>query len=713
MRPDAVVYEYREVQGVGFRLSSISDLKGDYLVFAYTPAPGFASGQLTGVSDQGAGGSAGRSLSFTWSGTTVTSVSYQEPTATATERTDFGYDATGRLNAVTQAANSPADAATTRFGYSATALSSVTDPNGHASTFGVSAGRLTQVADRAGQPWGITYGGSGCSPVNGGATATCVTQPGVATSTVYSISAAGNMVASRDAGDVDPAGHARTNLTTYAWAANRLQSMTDPAANTTGYAYNALGQVTQVVHAGAGPTLTTTVSYQAVTPTDTTRIAFLGALAVPESFTVVGVSELTGSTSGVGTAAARTQSFAYNPDTTLADAVDPTGVTTTFSYVASPGAMLASVTDPDHHSTAYANYDASGQPTRITDATGTVTALGYDLLGDVVTATNVAMHRTTVSGYDLRGDQVSATDPAGNTTLSCYDRNGNPTATVAPASSPGTTCSSPSVAGASAGFAGSIVVTSYDPRDLVSATVTNSDGAVRRSVYSYFPDGQLSGIAEPRSFSPATGAPVTPVQQVTYAVYPDGRPASMTDEVGSTTTETYTPDGLIATVTDPPASGGQQVATSYAYNWWEEPTATMVSGHALATLDSYDVFGDKTTETDPAGATVTTTYDADGRVLTRTEPVTSTASSPTTTDSYDPAGNLTRTVQPTGAGQFTTSTFTYTPLNQVASETDPGDPLHVTSFGYDPAGRLTSRSEATTGGPSSGPRPSPSTPPAG
>ena len=58
--------------------------------------------------------------------------------------------------------------------------------------------------------------------------------------------------------------------------------MTDPAANTTGYAYNAVGQVTQVVHAGAGPTLTTTVSYQAVTPTDTTRIAFLGALAVPE-----------------------------------------------------------------------------------------------------------------------------------------------------------------------------------------------------------------------------------------------------------------------------------------------------------------------------------------------------------------------------------------------------------------------------------------------
>ncbi|HEU5002704.1 MAG TPA: hypothetical protein VFW71_07995 [Actinomycetota bacterium] len=697
VRPDGVVYEYREVQGTGFRLSSVSDLKGDDLVFSYAPAIGFPSGQLTAVSETTGGQS--RTLSFFWSPTSVTRAVLT--VGSQSEETDFGYDGSGRLTGTTQAAGSP-DAATTGFGYTAAGLSSVTDPNGHVSTFNVSSGRLTQFSDRAAQPWGIAYGGAGCSGVAQSASATCVTQPGVATPTVYSLSAAGNMVGSQDAGDTDASGHARRNLTTYGWSANRLVTMTDAAADATAYAYNGFGQVTQAVHAGAGPTLTTTVSYQQVTPTDSTQVSWLGLIPLSESgFTVSGVSELTASTSGVGTPAPRRQSFAYNGDATLASATDPTGVTTTFSYATTTvGDPLSSVTDPDHNTTHYANYDASGQPGMITDATGTVTTLGYDFLGDLTTSTNVPLNLTTRHAYDLRRNQVSVTDPAGDTTLSCYDRNDNLTATVAPLSAPGTTCSSPLVAGTGAGSSGSVAVTVYDPRDLVSATVTNADGAIRKSVYSYFGNGQLSGIVEPRSFSPTTGAPVSAVQQVTYARYPDNRPMSMTDEVGATTAETYTPDGRIATVTEPPDSGGQRAVTSYAYNWWGEPTSTMVSGHAAPTLDSYDVFGEKTNETNPAGASVTTTYDADGRVVTQTEPVNgNTTPTATVVDTYDPAGNLKTLTQPTGSGGSTTVTYTYSPLNQLSSETDPGDALHLTSFLYDPAGRQTLRTDTYNGGP--------------
>lgn len=382
------------------------------------------------------------------------------------------------------------------------------------------------------------------------------------------------------------------------------------------------------------------------------------------------------------------------------------GATTTYTYDPDPGGLLATITDPNHNTTTYGipsglltdyGYDASGGPTQITDATGVVTSFGYDFLGRVTQsvravsttvspATNVMM----LTSYDLRGNPTSSTDPVGNKTLSCYDLNNNRTARILPASSATLTCSSP-------GTAGSIGVTTYDPRDLVSATVTNSDSQIRKSVNSYFANGQLSQVTEPLSFNPASGLAQASPQTASYGIFPDNRPQSFVDEVGATTTVVYTPAGLLAQVINPATSGGQHVTATYAYNWQGEPTSTMTSGHASGAYDAYDAFGDKISETDPNGATSTFGYDLDGRMVTSTAAVTGTGVGALTTNAYDANGNLTRLIQPTGHGQFTTVTYTYTVLNQLGSETDPSDPLHVTTFGYDPAGRQVSRTDSYLG----------------
>lgn len=76
-------------------------------------------------------------------------------------------------------------------------------------------------------------------------------------------------------------------------------------------------------------------------------------------------------------------------------------------------------------------------------------------------------------------------------------------------------------------------------------------------------------------------------------------------------------------------------------------------------------------EYDKAGRPVGT-IDANGRISTRT---------------YDSIGNLLALSQPKDVGGQLTTNFTYTARNEIASESDPADPLHRVDYSYDAEGR--------------------------
>jgi len=170
-----------------------------------------------------------------------------------------------------------------------------------------------------------------------------------------------------------------------------------------------------------------------------------------------------------------------------------------------------------------------------------------------------------------------------------------------------------------------------------------------------------------------------------------------------TTTWTYDQRGLPTTETDPRGNAAGAVAAAYtttaAYDeagrlttTSSPPVSTETGGGAAqqtvaVTSDGYNTFGDQVESNDPDGRIVTTTYDADSRVLAVSQPA------------Y---------TAPDGSGSVTpTTSYTYDALGEVLTETDP---LHnQASYTYDqlgdqvrqtlPGGRVTHTGYDTDGEP--------------
>jgi YD repeat-containing protein len=84
-------------------------------------------------------------------------------------------------------------------------------------------------------------------------------------------------------------------------------------------------------------------------------------------------------------------------------------------------------------------------------------------------------------------------------------------------------------------------------------------------------------------------------------------------------------------------------------------------------------------------------YDSVGELASTVTPANSASSAPTTTATYDPAGNMLTRTDPDGV----TTTWTYTPLNQVATISYSGSSAHSVSYIYDPSGNQTEMTDAT------------------
>ncbi len=146
-----------------------------------------------------------------------------------------------------------------------------------------------------------------------------------------------------------------------------------------------------------------------------------------------------------------------------------------------------------------------------------------------------------------------------------------------------------------------------------------------------------------------------------YAVDQLGQVTAQTDPDGQTGSFAYDPAGHQTKVTEP------QVVT--------ESSAGAPSVTSGTTLTGYNTFGDTAQTQDENGNITTYTYNGDGQQLSQVLP------------SYTPPGQS----SPVNG----TSTTTYTPLEQVKTQTDPDN--NETTYAYDQLGDQTSMEDNTTG----------------
>jgi RHS repeat-associated protein len=368
-------------------------------------------------------------------------------------------------------------------------------------------------------------------------------------------------------------------------------------------------------------------------------------------------------------------------------------------------------------------YDGLGSKTTVTSPApaglsgSETTTYAYDSAGRLtsVTApptsnTGGAANDVTDYTYDAAGELLTTTTGAGTataaTTSSCYDPNGNKSASVAPdgntssvavcsGSSPYETSSSyqtgysydslgevvtktaPTTTWASSG---QVSTFSYDPAGNV-LTSENPDGVTATSTYT--PLDQLSGV----SYSDST-------HDVSYTFDANGNRTAMTDASG-TSSYSYDPFGELTST-----ENGASKTVSYSYDALGDTTAItypLGGGATWASTDTvsygYDPASELSTVTDFNGHTSAVSNTADGLPS-----ALSLGSSGDSVDTAYAANDAPSSITLTNGSTLQEFAYADVPSGGIASETDtPSSALSPADYTYDAQSRVTSMTPGTGG----------------
>jgi RHS repeat-associated protein len=542
--------------------------------------------------------------------------------------------------------------------------------------------------------------------------------------------------------------------------AGDLTSSATPDGNgtevaTTTYAYNGDGEQTSMVAPDGNLTGANIGNYTTVTAynnddqkTTVTQAGGTGATATP-----------------------RVTTYGYDPDGNQTTVKDARTYTTTTTYNADDKATL--VTDPDSH-TVLTCYDGVGHVAQTVPAVGvaagSLTPASCPAAYPAGYSTRLATDAT-VTTFNADGKQLKQTTPAPagqtgyETTTYAYDGNGNPTTATAPAESNGVASvvtvdsynPDGTIASETIGYGSSTAATTsycYDPHGDTTAVVMadgNTSGsapcetsspwvvdsgaypnqASYQTTYKYDSAGELVSTTTPAT----TAAPSGATTNVTYD--PAGNKLTSQDPNAVTTTWTYTPLNLAATVT---YSGSSAHAVTYGYD--ADGSRTSMSDATGSSSSVYDPFGEMTSTTNGAGQVTGYGYNPDGQPTALTYPLPAAATWATTatvTKTYDNADLLTAITdfnghqitvgntadgQPTSDalgstgdtittvydatdasssislvnGSSTLQSFTYSdaPSGDILSETDiPASAQSPATYTYDGQGRIASMTPGT------------------
>ncbi len=578
------------------------------------------------------------------------------PGATAFDfTTEYGYDAAGRLTAVTgpprivendgvpaETGNRPV----TRTGY---------DAFGDATESQDPLGNLTRVAfDAVGRPTRATmptYTPPGGSPVT----------PTVA----FGYDPLGNLTAVTDAlgrsitfrydalgrraSQVDPqvTGQAGPGTWTYGYdAAGELLSSTDPTGARTEATYDDLGRQITATIVERHPAGSTS----------------------PQNLTT---------TLGYDDAGNRTST------------VRPSGWTSGYSYDAASEQVTATPRSQHPEEKTSYTYDLAGRLATVTNSMHEATAHGYDPAGRLTSISNLtawgAVARTRSFGYDPAGNRTSSTDGNGLTTSYTYDAANQLTTLVEPVD-------------------GTSTITTTFGYDAAGDRTRVTDGRGNSTVYTYNPLGLRESVIEPST--PAF--PSLADRTYTSSYDANGQLLRLVEPGGVTRTSSYDELGRLVKET---GSGAEAPTSDRVLDYDLAGRQTSVSAPGGTDTYTYDDRGDLLSAAGPSGSGAFS-YDLDANMASRSDAAGSRSFTFTEgrltattggggldarTYSYDAAGRLSMVNDQLAGGGWETDGYDHDALGRLSlqSVVTSGGATSSISYGYDKEDHLTSK--AVTG----------------
>jgi RHS repeat-associated protein len=370
--------------------------------------------------------------------------------------------------------------------------------------------------------------------------------------------------------------------------AGRLRESRDGTGNLTTYEYDPAGRLTSTTVTG-GPT--TGISYDA------------GGRVVSRAdgagTTTYGYDEL-GRANTATDANSRTTEFGYDLAGNRTSVLDAMGRTTAFGFDAADQLKSITYSDGVTHSVSF-GYDAAGRRTSMIDATGTST-WSYDAAGRVKTSKDGANQQISY-GYDEAGNQTTITYPGsrkvtrefddagrvlsvkdwlGNTTSFGTDADGLVDSTVFPA------------------VTGETDSTIFDEAGAPTSTTFGRAGSPNLGSFTYGTDGA-------GRFTSITPAGIGGDRAHTYGFDPAGWLT-----VDNTDAFEYDQLGRLTAT-----AGRIQAFDSAGQLCWTAPapaSGSCASAPAGASTFGYDAVGERTSATDPGGASSSYSWDQAGNL---------------------------------------------------------------------------------------------------
>jgi RHS repeat-associated protein len=714
------------------KITSMTDLTGDSLTFAYTGGQvtslthsdgrslslAWANGHLSSITDSNVAGTT-RTVSLTYDGSNqLTDIDWKVNGANdrnehfeyETAPWNHGmtgmrdprgiwvtqvYDAVGRTTSQTVDPTSKNPSGlnqTTTFAYtlagSVIAQVLITDPAGHQDQDTFAYGEMIQKITGYGTPSAATWTYS-YDPSSVGTTMTIDPNGGVSSA---SYDTNGNPLATTDA-------LGRTASSTYTGNGgadgqnNQPTTVTDPNGVTTTNTYDASHRTltqTSTPLVGSSPAVSQVIQYQhtnASHPGDVTGMIDGDGKAWTYGYDAFGNKSST--TDPVG----NKSSMAYNADGWVLTTITPKGdpsvctspctpsqYTTTYSYVDGSGntnfwGAATTVTDPLGHHTVKV-YDSNNNVTQLTDGNGNVTAYDFDNANEsTVVHRSDANHTTVTTDYNADGTVRDQIDGKGNTLQSyTYNSLGQQTAATAdPGSSPHVNQTT-----AYAYDALGNVLTKQAPAGSCTGTVSGC------TTYTYDAASQLTGITYSDGATPN-------VSTIQYDA--DGQQVAMTDGTGSWAWQ-YDSLHRLTSVTE-----GTNGTVAYQYNLRNEPTTITYPGTTGSVTRGYDNAGRWTSVQDWKGAQTTFGYDGNSNLQTQTTPTTGT--SVVDTSAFNAADQLTSISSAQGATSVFSASYGRDGNRQVTSDTSATTGQN--NYGYSPLNQLCYAGTNTTSACSSPP----------
>ncbi len=540
--------------------------------------------------------------------------------------TRYAYDASGNVVSVTDA-----QGGITEYAYDAAGrMVAVTDALGHGVSYQLDAlGNIIAQTDEDGFVTHAVYDAAGRMVEH---------SDGVGATTKATYDASGNVVAVEDAnGSVD----------SYIYdLADQLIAHTDARGGEETFSYDVRGNMVQHTSAGgAAQTYQYDASGNLIKETDAegaTTTYDVNALGLATRVTAPNGSE-----------------YAYRYDAVgrMIQASSPLGYVRSFAY----GTADSPLEEKDNCGLSIAyELDGAGRITKAVSS-GAAEAWDYDSLGNLIEHTSKAGTRDAFS-YDAMGRLSSYTDGAGIAESYAYDGRGNLTSVKT--GSLVTRFAYDGTSNVISEAAGSANPTRY-AYDKAGQLASVTDGAGAKETYSYDEAGNLTGVEDAKG------------NRVGYAYDADNNLTKVTSPLGAVATYAYDGVGRLNAATD--ADGG---TTTYARDASGNITS-ITDATGQSTAYAYDTEGNITSATSASGATEAFAYDMRGYLTSLTLP-----SGATTRYDYDELGQLLSKAY--SAGSEDTATYTYDADGRVASRTDA---CGTAVYAYDGAGRLISETD--------------------